>query len=145
MSGSSGRVASPCANRVRDRTDRKDRITTWVSYQWIAMSTSEWHKCTQGRMKIAFLLTLLTLAACSKVPDTTCFSRRNCSLVRSSGSTTRRYLSETYADDITERFLHLELLSSAVVNPIKNEKCRTHLVNFIDGLRNSSSWAVESK
>ncbi|KAK6637584.1 hypothetical protein RUM44_008006 [Polyplax serrata] len=94
-------------------------------------------------MKIAFLLTLLTLAACSKVPDTTCFSRRNCSLVRSSGSTTRRYLSETYADDITERFLHLELLSSAVVNPIKNEKCRTHLVNFIDGLRNSSSWAVE--
>ncbi|KAK6625896.1 hypothetical protein RUM43_006195 [Polyplax serrata] len=94
-------------------------------------------------MKIAFLLTLLTLAACSKVPDTTCFSRRNCSLVRSSGSTTRRYLSETYADDITERFLHLELLSSAVVNRIKNEKCRTHLVNFIDGLRNSSSWAVE--
>lgn len=57
-------------------------------------------------------------------------------------------------ENINEKFLHNDYLSEfepvalllePVVGKIRNEKCSRQLINFIESLRNSSLWAVQSK
>lgn len=50
-----------------------------------------------------------------------------------------------FYNDYLSEFEPVALLLEPVVEKIRNEKCRRQLVSFIESLRNSSLWAVQSK